>query len=57
MELDGRGIRIDHNQPLRMFLTNLPDQHPARSRMLAEACNVDVTVTRAGRDVAYGDEW
>src|SRR4051812_22618733 len=28
MELDARGVRIDHNQPLRTFLTNLPCTAP-----------------------------
>ena len=28
MELDGRGVRIEHDQPLRTFLTNLPGTAP-----------------------------
>jgi hypothetical protein len=28
MELDARGVRIEHNQPLRTFLTNLPCTAP-----------------------------
>ena len=28
MELDGRGLRIEHDQPLRTFLTKLPDTVP-----------------------------
>jgi len=28
MELDARGIRIEHNQPLKTFLTNLPNTVP-----------------------------
>jgi hypothetical protein len=28
MELDGRGVRIEHNQPLRTFLTQLPCTAP-----------------------------
>jgi len=28
MELDARGVRIEHNQPLKTFLTNLPNTVP-----------------------------
>jgi hypothetical protein len=36
MELDGRGIRIPHDQPLRMYLTDLPNTVPFE---LPDACD------------------
>jgi hypothetical protein len=38
MELDARGVRIEHNQPLRTFLTNLPCTAPCED---PDACQIE----------------
>jgi hypothetical protein len=38
MELDVRGVRIEHNQPLRTFLTNLPCTAPCED---PDACQFE----------------
>ena len=37
MELDGRGVRIEHEQPLRTFLTMLPNTVPCED---PDACGI-----------------
>ena len=42
MELDARGVRIEHNQPLRTFLTNLPCTTPCEDPDACEFLNAEI---------------
>jgi Outer membrane efflux protein len=42
MELDARGVRIEHNQPLRTFLTNLPCTTPCEDPDACEFLNAEM---------------
>jgi hypothetical protein len=42
MELDARGVRIEHNQPLRTFLTNLPCTVPCEDPDACEFMNAEM---------------
>src|SRR4051794_18269840 len=42
MELDARGVRIEHNQPLKTFLTNLPCTAPCEDPDACEFENAEI---------------
>ena len=42
MELDARGVRIEHNQPLKTFLTNLPCTAPCEDPDACEFLNAEM---------------
>lgn len=42
MELDARGVRIEHNQPLKTFLTNLPCTVPCEDPDMCEFLNAEM---------------
>jgi hypothetical protein len=42
MELDTRGVRIEHNQPLKTFLTNLPCTVPCEDPDACEFLNAEM---------------
>jgi hypothetical protein len=49
MELDGRGVRIEHNQPLRTYLTQLPCTTPWEEPDPCEFLRCDESSLKEGR--------
>jgi hypothetical protein len=52
MELDGRGVRIEHDQPLRTFLSALPNTAPCEDPDFCARLDYDDETLREGVDGA-----
>jgi hypothetical protein len=55
MELDGRGIRIEHNQPYRTYLTHLPDTAPFEEPMPCGFLGCDEAALNGASGASVGD--
>jgi hypothetical protein len=56
MELDGRGVRIDHDQPLRTFLNALPNTVPCEDPDFCARLDYDDETLRGEVDGRHRDD-